>query len=200
MAIFAAVIQMVQRIVLSDIFGYTEALNELVEQLPGASCILNPYQPAGELSVAQRFADEAEAYAAFTRSGGVCAYSEKLRGVLEQLNEPVELLGFSAGAAAIWYAGLDWTEVDSEMPVRRATGFYASQIRHRLNAAPRFPLRLILPVSEAHFSVAELAAALAGFPQVELMQSDYQHGFMNPLSVNYSAEAYRKYLHFLQTA
>lgn len=178
-----------QRIILADIFGYTEALQTLADQLPGDSLILDPY--AGQLMA---LLDEAQAYECFQTYCSVETYAQQLSIALEQLADPVDVIGFSVGAAALWHV------LGSVAPekISNATGFYGNQIRHALNAEPQRSVTLVLPDSEKHFSVASLADSLGIYPQVSLVRTPYLHGFMNPASVNYSAEGYAEYLLWLQ--
>ena len=69
-----------QRIILADIFGYTDALQALADQLPGESLILDPY--AGQSMV---FREEACAYQCFQTSSSVEDYAQMLSVCLEQV-------------------------------------------------------------------------------------------------------------------
>ncbi len=178
-----------QRIILADIFGYTDALQALADQLPGESLILDPY--AGQSMV---FREEACAYQCFQTSNSVEDYAQMLSVCLEQVEGTVDVIGFSVGAAALWHV------LGSAVSIRigKAVGFYGNQIRYALHVEPRQAVTLILPNSETHFSVVSVAASLKLYPQVSLLKTSYLQGFMNPASVNYSVEGYEEYLLWLQ--
>lgn len=178
-----------QHIILSDIFGYTAALQALADQLPGDWRILDPYDGA-EMS----FQDESRAYAHFQNVSGIDAYAARLTDCLIKSEEPVKIIGFSVGAAALWQ--VQGSRIADK--VGQAVGFYGNQIRHALDSEPRRPVSLVIPESEVHFSVADFAEALSVCPQVSLHRAAYLHGFMNPESVNYSAAGYAQYTAWLQ--
>jgi len=104
---------------------------------------------------------------------------------LKTSNDPVSLIGFSVGAAAIWMIS-----DRKKLKVNAAQCFYGSQIRHHTNITPSFPIELIFPLSEPHFSVTEAIIKLSGRPNVKITQVPYLHGFMNQCSTNYNAVGY----------
>ncbi|WP_271272711.1 dienelactone hydrolase family protein [Aliamphritea hakodatensis] len=176
-------------IILSDIFGYTSALQVLADQLPGDWLILDPYD-----GTEMCFEDESRAYAHFQRVSGIDVYAARLADCLMTADESVSIIGFSVGAAALWQV-LGSGVADK---AGYAIGFYGNQIRHALGSAPRRPVTLVIPASERHFSVADFAESLSAYPQVSLSRAPYLHGFMNPASVNYSAAGYAEYTGWLQ--
>ncbi len=180
-----------RHILLADIFGFTGALQALADQLPGDWQIIDPYDGAE-----QNFQDEAQAYACFQKVSGVDIYARQLSNCLAQAdNERVNVVGFSVGASALWQV----LASDMAGRINIAVGFYGNQIRHALDSEPRCPVTLVLPESEIHFSVPELAASLIRYPQVKLQHSADLHGFMNPASVNYSAVGYAEYRDWLHS-
>lgn len=93
----------------------------------------------------------------------------------------MRLIGFSVGASAIW-------NISNDVIVRGiigATCFYGSQIRFNLGVKPRFPIKLVLPTFEQHFSISELIEALSCTENVMIERTPFFHGFMNKLSKNY---------------
>ena len=173
-------------LIASDIFGHTPDLDRLAARL-GAdhTHILAPHDRA--------FTDEAQAYEFFTRSTNIPAYAEKISDTLASLkfkNQPLVLVGFSIGAAAIWLVSANqefsW--------IQRAFCFYGSRIRDHRDICPAFPVDLIFPKKELHFDVLELTRELAGIPKVSCFREESGlHGFMNPRSANFSRTLYRKW-------
>ena len=176
-------------VMVTDIFGRTPALEQLCGEIGGDAQILDPY--AGKTMT---FGDEAEAYAFFMEHVGLDAYVELLTAKLADLSGSVALIGFSVGASAVWR--LSGTPVADK--VTWAACFYGSQIRHWPEVVPQFPIELILPAQEPGFSVDELADRLSGRKNVTLRRTPYGHGFMNPLSGNFSPEGYAQYAEWLR--
>lgn len=173
------------RLVISDIFGRTSALESLCFDL-GMPCeIMDPY--SGEY---MGFRDEREAYAVFSCSVGLDAYAGMIQSRLAAFVHPVLVLAFSVGASALWKIS---DKLASET-VTCATCYYGSQIRHSLEIIPDFPFNLVLPAKEPGFSVEKLANALERIPNTRIFRSDYLHGFMNKESKNYSEQGYREYM------
>lgn len=165
-------------VIVTDIFGaQPEVLLQFDQLGPDYLCI-QPYDHKPP-----SFADDNEAYLYFLAHGGLDAYSNRLGEVLNAQTEPVFLVGFSAGAAACW-ANL----VLEHLTIAHCVGFYGGQIRQMTDLQPRYPTELIF-AEETHFSVPELMDALAGKMNLQLSLVPYPHGFMNPLSRGYSAEA-----------
>ena len=175
-------------VVVSDIFGRTPALETLCRELPDKAEIVDPY--GGRF---MDFENEADAYACFMATVGMKAYASILTRWLSRYASDVTLLGFSVGASAIWQLS------GNPLPasVDRAVCFYGSQIRHSTDIAPRFPIDIILPEHEEHFSVRDLSETLSHKPKVTIHQSAYRHGFMNPHSTNFDSGGYTRYLGWL---
>ncbi len=176
------------RIIVSDIFGRTEALEKLASDVPGCVEIFDPYN-----SEMMRFDTEDDAYSHFTSTVGLDAYTETLSEKIRALTGHVSLLGFSMGASAVW-------KLSNQPELGNISGavlFYPSQIRHYTEMVPNFPVCLVLPEIETHFSVTELISKLIEKENVQVHRSSYRHGFMNADSKNYSAAAYNKYVQAL---
>jgi len=180
-------------IILTDIYGVTEAVNTLKEELCADAVsviVLDPYD-----GFIKNFADEKLAYQAFLQECGHQQYAAKVLDTLKGLQGQIVLLGFSAGASAAWKA------VDLlESKVSHVIGFYPSQIRNHLEVQPLCPVTLIFPRYEKHFNVESCIAQATKLEQVQCLQSEYLHGFMNPLSVNFNAQGSSYFNRFISDA
>lgn len=176
-------------VVAADIFGRTDALCSLAASLPFSTEVVSPYADS-ELS----FHNEQEGYRYFSKHVGIEAYAASLLNLILEISEPIQLVGFSVGAGAIWYLA-GHHNPDS---VISGIGFYGSQIRHAREVEPNFPIHLIFPESESHFSVDKLIEDVTQYQAVSAEQSAYCHGFMNRRSINFNAEAYEIYLEKLK--
>lgn len=174
-------------IILTDIFGKTSAITDFAK-LIGAIKIIDPYQ--GSL---MDFDDEAQAYQYFVDNIGMDAYFAQVNNEISELCKSCTLVGFSVGASVAWRLSASY---DGKQ-INKAICYYGSQIRYWLDVMPAFPIQLILPKFERHFSVEELANALDNKPLVSLQKTDYLHGFMNKLSANFDAIGYQKHLNQL---
>lgn len=172
-----------QTIIVSDIFGRTKALEKLASLLSSEVDIFDPYD-----SEIKGFANESEAYSFFTSEVGIDKYSEKLSEFVQSIESELKLIGFSIGAAAIWKIS-GQKNMDN---ISSATCFYGSQIRNFNQVVPLFPIKLIFPAFEEHFSVSELMATLSGMENVTIKQVPFLHGFMNQHSVNYDQRGYNQ--------
>ncbi|NLU97365.1 hypothetical protein B6N13_04530 [Marinomonas sp. UCMA 3892] len=177
-------------IVLSDIFGRTEALERFTAEISEDALILDPYD-----SEFMNFKNEEAAYAYFSENVGLGSYTDKLKRVLLEQQDEVLLIGFSVGASAIWNVSDD----ESITAVKKAICYYGSQIRSNVVCNPRFPIELVFPSMERHFSVGGLIQQLSGNQNVSIRQASYLHGFMNELSVNYDAHGYGEEIMYLNS-
>lgn len=176
----------------ADIFGVTGQLLEIAAAFGGAG---DRCRVAGPYPAFDCFSDEALAYAAFIRHGGVDAYAAKVLGHLfDSGGEPLFCIGFSAGAAALWQALAD----PAAAAVRLAVCLYGSQIRNAVDVDPRCPCLLVFPEEEPHFSVAELIGCLQRRPRVRCATVPWRHGYMNGLSRNFNREGYGRTLAWLR--
>jgi len=176
-------------IIAADIFGKTDALGDVAASLPFATEVISPYA-GSELS----FHDEQEGYNYFSEHVGIETYANLLLKHILKSSEPVQLVGFSVGAAAMWYlAGHN-----NLNNVISGIGFYGSQIRHARGVEPSFPIHLVFPESEKHFCVETLIKEVSKYQIVSVERSAYLHGFMNRRSANFNAEAYEIYVQKLK--
>lgn len=180
---------MLHRIIVSDIFGKTPALDRLCRAVGADVDVIDPY--GGEYL---GFWTEKQAYEYFMAHIGLNTYCDAVRSRLEKSPSPAMLVGFSVGASAVWRIS---ESLDSQK-VRRAVCFYGSQIRHFMEIEPSIAVDHILPFHEPAFNVDELAGSLAGKNNVVLHRTPYLHGFMNEVSKNYNELGYRTYIDWLQ--
>ena len=176
------------KILVSDIFGKTPALEALGDEL-NANTIVDPY--AGEF---MEFRNESDAYSFFVKNAGLDDYTSKLLEAIELTDCTSLLIGFSIGASAIW-------RISDKIPnglVDRAICFYGAQIRNFADVIPKIEVELIFPCSEPHFDVLELQTRLSKTPNVKTSTAEYLHGFMNCYSKNYSQQAYQEQVDFLK--
>ncbi|QDP02136.1 hypothetical protein [Thalassotalea sp. PS06] len=178
----------------TDIFGRTDAMEELAAELSADSNtdsgslaewrILDPYQ-----GVRHDFTDEASAYGYFQQHMGLTNY-ESL--IAEELNNTQYSLaiGFSVGASALW----QYLSQSKSMSIQQAVLFYGSQIRNMPLNSPQVPTHIIQPKSEPHFDVNKLSIKLTQLENVSIERTKYLHGFMNRKSDNFNVEGYQRYL------
>ncbi|WP_088328356.1 dienelactone hydrolase family protein [Lacimicrobium sp. SS2-24] len=172
-------------IIVTDIFGKTSALEELANAICKNYLIVDPYD-----GQKMAFQTENDAYQFFTSNTGLEKYTKHLSKLLTQLESDVNLVGFSVGASAIW----NLSNSPASASVKQATCFYGSQIRNNREVVPLFPITLIFPQTEEHFSVSELIADLSHTQRTKIKQVSYLHGFMNKLSDNFNSQGYESEL------
>ncbi|RVT44656.1 hypothetical protein EMM73_16110 [Rheinheimera sediminis] len=168
-------------VIVTDIFGAQSELLLQFEQLHSDYVCIQPYDHQPPV-----FSDDHHAYQYFLQHGGLDAYTYKLNRCLTEYavqQQPVFLLGFSAGAAACWM-----NLASKQLTIKACVGFYGSQIRQMTHLTPFYPTELIF-AEETHFSVPELMSALADKANLKQSLVPYPHGFINVLSQGYSAEA-----------
>lgn len=173
-------------LIVSDVFGRTKALEQLASELSASVDIFDPYH-----SQEMGFENETDAYEYFIKNVGFEKYAEELSSIIQRYSEKLCLIGFSVGASAIW-------TVSSQKKltfVSEAICFYGSQIRKQQSTFPQFPVRLIFPAAEKHFS--DLILALSTKEHVAIIKTSYLHGFMNSHSENFNQSAYKKYIQYL---
>jgi len=172
-------------ILISDIFGKTPALEQLCLELGNNIEIIDPYD-----AEFKNFENENEAYKYFNENIGLEKYSQHLKNVVSEQTQSVRLIGFSIGASVIWMN----SDNESFANVQEAYCFYGSQIRKMTHLKPLFPIEMILPKNEAHFSVTELIGELEETTQVSISETTYLHGFMNKYSKNFNLQAYTHFI------
>jgi dienelactone hydrolase len=172
---------MMDILIATDIFGHTPALDRLAGQLQADTIkIIDPYDGR------THFRDEETAHAFFTAQVGIPVYAKKISDHLSKAGPGQTLIGFSVGAAAIWYLSGN----TAFMGVQQAIGFYGSQIRHHTRCRPVFDTRLVFPESEPHFDVDHLMRTLKDTPRVTCFKAGGLHGFMNEHSQNFDVNLY----------
>jgi len=168
-------------IIASDIFGITPSLAQLEKKLAKSVevAIFDPYH--GEI---QAFTSQEAAYQGFLDEGGLDSYTEQLKIILTYIEQPVVMIGFSAGASALWRL------VDKSLGFEAChfIGFYPSQVRHHLEVMPRIPTTLVFPHREADFELKEVMSQLNDRELLTIKQSPWGHGFLNPLSDNFDQQ------------
>ena len=169
------------KVIVSDIFGRTPALEDLAQAVGSVMDIIDPY--GGKQ---MGFHTEPLAYAHFMVHVGIRRYENMLASRLAEIPRVSVLIGFSVGAAAIWRL----SKTLAPEKIGRAVCFYGSQIRHATDIVPRIRIEHILPEMEPGFSIDDLAWALAGKKNVTVHKTPYLHGFMNKLSPNFSRTGY----------
>lgn len=180
--------EMMQYLIASDIFGRTSALEELASELSDSIEIFDPYD-----SKQMNFNNEREAYRYFVSNVGLDKYSNNLKKITKSFSEPLRLIGFSVGASAIW----NFSSQSNLKHISKAYCFYGSQIRNEKNICPIFPIQLIFPDSEKHFSVSKLITDISGKENVQILQTPFSHGFMNRHSENFNQTGYTQFIQTL---
>ncbi|GEA02988.1 dienelactone hydrolase [Alteromonas sp. KUL17] len=178
----------VTTVVVTDIFGKTPALEELANAICKNHIIVDPYDGQNKM-----FHTESDAYEYFSSNIGLENYSKHLINSLTKLDSSVNLVGFSVGAAAIW--NLSGSLGPSH--INKAICFYGSQIRNNRKVVPLFPVTLVFPKTEKHFSVSQLISELHTTQRTKIRQVPYFHGFMNKCSTNFDLQGYESELRTL---
>ena len=178
------------KLIVTDVFGHNSALETLINSLDGDIDVVSPY------ATEQGFDDDSDAYQYFTKHLGFDGYCQMLLHKLKSYRgKSVSILGFSVGAAALWW--LAGQEVSKKLSISGGLGFYGNQIRHLTDLTPSFPIHLIVPKFEPHFSVNQLKTDLAGKARLSIESCDYLHGFINAQSANFNQAGYQAYLNRL---
>lgn len=177
-------------LVASDIFGLSAAFLSLLEDtyIAEHAITVSPYQQSQT-----GFKNEQQAYLSFQNSGGIDAYILRLTDILKSYPSIIKVIGFSAGAAAIY-------KMMSNLPQNniQLTLFYPGQIRHFLDKHPSCPCHIIFPKSESHFSLPDVIKVLKKQTHLKVEQNIYQHGFMNKNSKGFEQTAYTHYCQVLR--
>ncbi len=178
-------------IFVADIFGKNQNLQTLINDcLIDDVYILDPYQ-GQEAS----FDDESLAYQAFIDQGGLESYTLQLKQYLEQQTEPVKLIGFSAGASAIWQLLSESSGVSHK--IIDAMCFYPGQIRYFTDIVPAVNTHIIFPGFESHFELEPIIDNLRNRQNLSLINTDLEHGFMNKQKTTFNQEAYEHFCQFI---
>ena len=172
----------VQVVIVTDIFGRTSMVDRMADCLKKQLVEVVVLDPYG--GIKNDFVDETVAYAEFISLCGHDPYAALVQQKIADLKGPLLLIGFSAGATAIWRC-LDGAIARK---IQHFVGFYPGQIRNHLCLIPLCPSTLIFPSEEKHFSVGEVMEALKRKEKVHCHQVSALHGFMNDLSPQYSKD------------
>ena len=177
------------KVIVTDVFGRTPALEDLAGTIGSVSDIIDPYE-----KTPMDFTAETRAYAYFMTHVGLPAYEKLTAARLAEAARVDLLIGFSVGAAAIWKIS---GALDPEKIVR-AVCFYGSQIRYAADIIPRIRMDHILPEKEPGFNIDDLAEILSVKQPVSVHKTPFLHGFMNRLSPNFSQTGYDAWLNRLR--
>jgi len=170
-------------LVATDIFGATAALQQALAALQAENHQLEIEicQPDSCRSVPV-FTDDQLAYQAFMQQGGLERYQLQVKARLQA--HPADLLlGFSAGAAALWCV-LNTISAGAG----KALLCYGGQIRQHSELAPQWPVTCLWS-DESHFDVQALQLLLQQYSQIQQLHWPQPHGFINPHSKGYQPQA-----------
>lgn len=189
-------------ILVSDIWGKTPEFVALSEQLKTSLCrnkklssdckleLVSPYDLL-QFNEFAKFDNEQQAYEYFIKHIGLHSYSEQLKQVVAAQTELVTVVAFSVGGSALWQISED---LDIATKVAKAFCFYSSQVRHSLELEPKFPVTYIAPKSEQHFEIGSVVDSLTNKSQVDVIEAEYLHGFMNACSDNFNKDATEQFI------
>ena len=176
----------------SDIFGITPALKQLLEAVSPNSLHTKLIDPYGGQQ--HKFASEQEAYQGFQTIGGIESYINIVKEAVSDLDGLLTIVGFSAGGAAIWKA----MEGIKKYPEIQLVLFYPGQIRHYMDVEYVFSTTIFWPSHEPHFALNTVIENLHHKKNVQSILTPFSHGFMNVNSTGYSESAYQQYKQYLQ--
>ncbi|MFK4765930.1 dienelactone hydrolase family protein [Desulfobaculum sp. SPO524] len=182
-----------QILLATEIWGRTPHVDMMADTFRRVAASVTVVDPYGGAD--QGFVSEGEAYARYVETGGLEAYTNRVRDMLATLHGPVALVGFSAGAGAVWAVSRETPPV----PLLAVLCFYGSAIRTMMDTPPQVPTDAIFPAHEPHYCVDDVICVLNRAPHVHCHTTPHGHGFMNPLSVNYAPSAAAKWLVWAQT-
>lgn len=177
-------------ILATEIWGRTPHMNALAERLrpcAAAVVVVDPYDGADP-----DFGSEQDAYAAYCKQCGHEAFAARVAQALERVGGDTVMVGFSAGATAVWSV-----LCAAAGTVRGGVGFYGSGIRTMLDKTPTVPVELVFPAHEEHFEVGAVVDSLSAWPTVHCHMVPQGHGFMNPLSANFDPSAHEAWTAWL---
>ncbi|MDD1793966.1 dienelactone hydrolase family protein [Enterovibrio sp. ZSDZ42] len=171
-------------VLVTDIFGLCESIDCLSNHLTHLDVdleVIDPYE-----GMRHSFINEQDAYDAFVKQ---CGHDKYLSLVSESISvvKPELIIGFSAGASAVWRV----SSLDSG-DCRQAICFYPTQIRNHLDIKPQIPTKVVFPCTERAFNVENVSKHISTYELVNTEITSFQHGFMNKCSAAYdlAGEAY----------
>lgn len=174
-------------LVATDIFGATPALQQALTQLPAilsGQLQLTLCQPDSCRKTPAVFTDDQPAYQAFLQHGGLERYQQQVHQTLSAL-QPDLVLGFSAGAAALWCS---LSSADCAGTIGQALLCYGGQIRQHPELTPHWPVTCLW-TDESHFDVVALQQQLSQSGNVRQQYWPQRHGFINPHSSGFDHSA-----------
>ncbi|MEH8020946.1 MULTISPECIES: dienelactone hydrolase family protein [Rheinheimera] len=174
---------MLKVLIATDIFGYGDVLQSLIDCLQNAGVTVqtvDPYQ--GRL---QQFDTELSAYQAFIAQTGHDGYTQGVTQALTQ--QPNLAIGFSAGASALWRAVADV----KPLSIKNLVLFYPGQLHLHQDKSPNIATELIFGEQEHHFNVDDMLQQLSANTTISANKTVYQHGFMNSASPAFNDVAYQ---------
>lgn len=178
-------------IVVSDIFGKTESVNQLTAQLSpyySEVTVIDPYKGQNT-----SFENEEDAYQHFQHNSGITKLTALLEKKIIDSKGKIDIIGFSVGGTSAW----EISGKDISTNIRNVVSFYGSRIREKTNISPKYPTSLIFPASEKSFALEPVIQAVENKQNVEVIRTNYLHGFMNRESKNFSEAGYRYFSDWL---
>lgn len=178
-------------LIVTDIFGVCESTDKLIAGLKSTENklhLVDPYD--GERHA---FKNENEAYSAFIEHCGHEKYLSLAQNAIEQIN-PAMVIGFSAGANAVWRL--------CDLPVamsKKLICFYPTRIQQYLALEAKACVEVIFPLQEASFDVREIAQVIDCKNNVSQQIMPFDHGFMNNRSQAFNKEAEKLGFELIQT-
>lgn len=171
-------------LLVSDIFGLCESTDLLISALTAQGHSIDIVEPY--TNQRHDFVDETSAYNAFIEHCGHDGYLALTTAALVAF-KPDAVIGFSAGANALWRASA--LKQSNEL---QFICFYPTRIHRFLDHEVNCATEVIFPAFESAFDVAEIDKVIATKENVTTKLTPYQHGFMNSRSKAYSdmAQAY----------
>lgn len=183
-------------LVATDIFGATTALQAALDSLqnrgagkcdassPAVPLQIQLCQPDSCVAGTAPFDNDQLAYQAFLQQGGLAGYQRQVSLALAQ-HRPHLVLGFSAGAAALWCA---LSAAGRPTSPDKALLCYGGQIRQHLDLVPKLPVTCLW-TEETHFEVHAVQQQLAQYHNLQQCYWPQRHGFINPHSGGFDPTA-----------
>ncbi|SEA12338.1 Dienelactone hydrolase [Desulfuromusa kysingii] len=178
-------------IVVSDIFGKTESINQLIAKLSpfySEVTVIDPYE-GQNIS----FENEEHAYQYFQQNCGITKLTAHLENEVINSKEKIDIIGFSVGGSSAW----EISGKDISTNIRNVVSFYGSRIREKTNISPQYPTSVIFPAVEKSFELGPVIQAVENKQNVEVIRINYLHGFMNRESKNFSETGYKYFSDWL---
>lgn len=177
-------------IIVADIFGITESINQLTTRLSpcySEVTVIDPYK-GQKIS----FRNEESAYRYFQQHCGIDKLTDLLEKEVINSIEPTDIIGFSVGGTSAWeISGKD------SINIRKVVSFYGSRIRDKTDISPNYPTSLIFPAKEENFELEPVIKTVENKQNVKIIRTNYLHGFMNRESANFSATGYKYFSDWL---